>query len=757
MGQAYSALAHPTPAVKASFPCEVVPGGIRIKTQTWICPPGGERARPACFGDNQLQIPDRSGSERLCSTCISLGRLTTTHWDSINNFREVIVKHHHSVSALIESVRGGCHFCGLLLIAWEEKCCLCQEPSGEWVGKAECNSASLHGGIKLRFQRVETKIHLTGIKVDEVQITILCGDLLPGMGGQLICTPLDTNLPNFPESCLPSGSDTNTGSPASLSRIKAWLDICTSSHPACSQADSQPPPLPTRVVAVGQKGSSRCYLVSGKKKNGYYATLSHCWGDPINRPLATTDQTLPCRQQGIEDDELPQTFRDAVGVCREIGLEYLWIDSLCIIQEQESQEDWATEAPRMGLVYGNSSLTISASAAVNSTKGCFRERLGLVFWSCPAVLFGQTCYISRYPTQQEEHRGDPGDIKGNPLAGRAWVLQEQVLSRRSIIFSKNHLIWRCPTLSTSEKYPLGIPHAPKISVDNHRLLYCIINGITSLIPKDLGVDIYTCWYRMVAEFTSRSLTYDEDRLPAIAGIAKRFGVTADDSYHAGLWRRDMILGLLWHPTCLSPAVTTKSARAPSWSWASVNCGVNYLHLLSAGSDASRVPLSPLVDILDVSDPPTCEDHPFGVTSKASLRLSGVLLAVVRDEDEDSGLSLVENGTRFANDIDNFSSDVWDLDRPAQTPLVCLPVCVRHDPYHRGIRGDGELYKASWEKSLKTGIDEFGRFNTVYCLILQTIEGKQGTYSRVGMCNIGRHKTIEISRMVFGERTSLTII
>jgi len=169
---------------------------------------------------------------------------------------------------------------------------------------------------------------------------------------------------------------------------------------------------------------------------------------------------------------------------------------------------------------------------------------------------------------------------------------------------------------------------------------------------------------MVADFTPRSLTYDEDRLPVIAGIAKRFGVTVNDSYHTGLWRRDIIFGLLWHAISRSLVYPTKSARAPSWLWASVNCGVNYLHLLSPGCDASRIPLSLLVDVLDVLDPLTCEDHPFGATLKASLRVSGILLTVVRDEHEESGLALAENGTRFAEDIGDPSWDVWDYDRPA---------------------------------------------------------------------------------------------
>ncbi|ORY08584.1 heterokaryon incompatibility protein-domain-containing protein [Clohesyomyces aquaticus] len=760
MGQAYSAWTAPAPNPEPALPWEAVPGGIRIKTQTWVVPPGDDRSRPSCFGESQARIQERSESERLCSSCLSLGRLTAKHWDAVNKFREITANHHHSVSALLESVRGGCHLCGLLLIAWEQNCSLSQESNGDWVGKAETNSVSLDSEIKLRFQRVQTKIQLTGVEVDEVQITILCGDMLPGMAGQLICTPIDSNLRALPATCHPSANDTNTGSSASFSRIKAWLDICTSSHPACSQADSQPPPLPTRVIAVGQKGSSTCYLVSGENKSGFYATLSHCWGNPANRPLTTTDQTLALRQQGIGDDELPKTFQDAVQVCREIGIEYLWIDSLCIIQEQKSQADWAKEAPSMGFVYGNSTLTICAAAAADSTKGCFKERLGLICWPCPIDLFGQRCYVSRYPTKNEESRGDPGDRDGMPwnsLAKRAWVLQEQVLSRRSVIFSEHRLIWRCPTLSTSEKYPLGIPHAPNITVDNHRIFHCIINGITLFMPKDPKVDIYTCWYRLVEDFTSRRLTYENDKLPAIAGIARRFAATANDSYHGGLWKRDLVLGLLWHSTMLTAGVTTKAARAPSWSWASVNCGVSFSHMLSAGSDAARIPLSPLLDILNVSDPQTHEDHPFGMTSKASLRLSGVLLSVVEDEDEESGLFFPVNGTRYADDIENFIPDVWDLDKPAQTPLFCLPVCVRHDPYYRGMRGNGELYKSSWENSLQTGMDEFKRFNTLFCLVLRAIEGEQDTYSRVGACVIGKHKTIEISRKCLGERRPLTII
>lgn len=165
----------------------------------WHMPPGGrnDQARPTCFGYGQFQIPDRSGSDRLCSTCMSLGHLESTLWDSINNFHEVIVKHHHSVNALVESACGGCHFCGLLLMEWESRFYLCQEPGGGWVGESGTDAASLDGDIKLKIERVKKTDRFRGFEAEEIQIAILCGDLPPGILRQLICTPMESERSLF--------------------------------------------------------------------------------------------------------------------------------------------------------------------------------------------------------------------------------------------------------------------------------------------------------------------------------------------------------------------------------------------------------------------------------------------------------------------------------------------------------------------------------------------------------------------------------
>jgi len=189
MNQIHSSPTPPIVTTQASVPSEVVPGGERIKTEEFVRPSGNDQAQPACFGGGKLQIPERSESDRLCSVCLSLGRLNSTHWHDIAHTSGVVINHHHSFHALVKSAREGCHLCGLLLIAWEEEYRLEQEPGRGWVGKAQYDSASLNEGIKLKFERLDTTIPLNGGMIDEVRITSLCGEFL---GGRLICKAMDS-------------------------------------------------------------------------------------------------------------------------------------------------------------------------------------------------------------------------------------------------------------------------------------------------------------------------------------------------------------------------------------------------------------------------------------------------------------------------------------------------------------------------------------------------------------------------------------
>ena len=182
---------------QGSGPEEVVLSGFQNKDSKRVPLPGEEKAQPGCFGASQLRIPEHSESDRLCSTCTSLGHPNSTRWKSINNFLIVIVDHHHSFDALLKSAHEGCHLCGLLLIAWEEKWYLEQESGIGWAAKRWSSSASLNAGIRLEFRRVIRTLAWNSVVVDEVQISILCGDTPLIRGGRLICNAMDSKRSSF--------------------------------------------------------------------------------------------------------------------------------------------------------------------------------------------------------------------------------------------------------------------------------------------------------------------------------------------------------------------------------------------------------------------------------------------------------------------------------------------------------------------------------------------------------------------------------
>jgi len=148
------------------------------------------------------------------------------------------------------------------------------------------------------------------------------------------------------------------------SRIASWLHDYESSHPNCGR--DAPPAMPTRVIATSQDGDELYSYETCPGETGRYA-LSHCWGTPEDRPPMTFRGNLSQRKQFIPVTELPEIFKDAVQLCKTLGISYLWIDSLCIIQDDAV--DWAQEAARMANVYESATITPSAKGAKNCKMG----------------------------------------------------------------------------------------------------------------------------------------------------------------------------------------------------------------------------------------------------------------------------------------------------------------------------------------------------------------------------------------------------
>ena len=151
-------------------------------------------------------------------------------------------------------------------------------------------------------------------------------------------------------------------------RIKAWLEECSSKHEFCSPPELNTK-LPTRVINVGSTGQT-VTLFEHNGTTGRYMTLSHSWGS--SPQLTTTTKRLNEFKKGVEVSSLPKNFQDAVQITRKLGIRFLWIDSLCIIQDDP--QDWERESAQMASIYRNSYLTISATASPDSSSGCFPRR-----------------------------------------------------------------------------------------------------------------------------------------------------------------------------------------------------------------------------------------------------------------------------------------------------------------------------------------------------------------------------------------------
>ncbi|PVH85430.1 HET-domain-containing protein, partial [Cadophora sp. DSE1049] len=264
--------------------------------------------------------------------------------------------------------------------------------------------------------------------------------------------------------------------------------------------------------------------------------LSHRWVG--NMPGRLTTENSAQLLHVIPAAFLSATFKDAIIVTRRLGFRYLWIDSLCIIQD--SVEDWATESASMHLIYGNSSYNISALAASNYTQGLFLTTpvYSPIRISMSTDGIEASCILRMSDTWNDF-------VTSSPLNLRGWVCQERLLSPRTLHFTSHQLFWECGQLSASEDWPDGVPPraAPKVNPNYPKYVlphddHEIKNAFSQLARSDIPVDrvtAQTIWAKVVKLYTRASLTFSTDKLIAISGIATRFQPHFRGRYLAGLW------------------------------------------------------------------------------------------------------------------------------------------------------------------------------------------------------------------------------
>ncbi|KAK3495237.1 heterokaryon incompatibility protein-domain-containing protein [Neurospora hispaniola] len=278
-----------------------------------------------------------------------------------------------------------------------------------------------------------------------------------------------------------------------VKRLKQWLSMCLQRHgPQCCTMrsgeeidESLPPILPSRVIDVGSlSGSVGARLVESDGKRGYYTALSYCWGSSLkaDRPYLTTTKTLEKHLSALPWDSLPKTLQDAILLTRATGVQYLWIDSLCIIQD--SNADWKKEAASMGTVYAHARLVIAATTGADAEAGLFPSQTCI---HRPGET-SSALYFSKLPKES-------GSPQHNlPLFTRGWAFQEWVLARRIVFWTQDRMCWHC---------------AEGCAGDDSKNVWTS----SGLFGR------YNTWKEIVTRYSGREFTYPTDKLMAISGIA----------------------------------------------------------------------------------------------------------------------------------------------------------------------------------------------------------------------------------------------
>ncbi|GJC84332.1 hypothetical protein ColLi_07170 [Colletotrichum liriopes] len=411
--------------------------------------------------------------------------------------------------------------------------------------------------------------------------------------------------------------------------LAGWrLRRCKASHKLCKPRSLE---MPTRIIAVGKAGQKPRLMVTNGLQESYMA-LSYCWG-PGKDTFTLTHKTKDELFGGVMEGKLTKTHQESINFARSLGIDYVWIDALCIIQGDA--DDWAFESQRMAQVYGNAALTVIAGRSSDARDGFLTNRLEQKVPPCALRLSPNT--------KDTVNVCLPRSTVIGPVSTRGWCFQEEKLSTRAIIFGQEQIIYQC---RSEKNWEDG-------QVDFQDLKPTFLTPGFSTGVAHSAADKETTlmmWYEFVDMFTMRALSNPHDVFAAIASIAKLAQDVLGSRYLAGIWEEDLVRGLLWKPRHQvhahfkdpltrpkpTPFAPAPVIRAPSWSWASVEGPTRRIYNPRKSKlfqDSNYVKIKPKLggrwtatDDCDVTalHMPNCELQILGRTAKAVLIKTGVV-------------------------------------------------------------------------------------------------------------------------------------
>ncbi|KAF2447590.1 HET-domain-containing protein [Karstenula rhodostoma CBS 690.94] len=438
----------------------------------------------------------------------------------------------------------------------------------------------------------------------------------------------------------------DTSSEYAFQIVSKWLHDCLQSHDRCSIYKTAR--LPKRILELT---ATTVLLRENLNRPAAYACLSHCWGEK-GPALRLTSNTIDTLRSGVARAQLPETFKDAVEICDRLGIHFIWIDAMCIVQD--NLKDWASTASVMADIYEGAYLTIAATASNDSNGGCF-SRLRENFKD---VTLGNTGLCARRNLPRFPKRPLHNDTTEWPLLERGWVFQERRLSTRVVHYARDQLFWECGSTFFSA---CGDQNW---TVDQS---FGVKNDYSNDMKFD-GGDPRNGWRALITLYSKLKFTKSCDRLPALAGVVEREQRRRkDDTYVAGMWKNTLLedLGFSQY-TCYG-----NTPGIPSWSWACIEDSVNFTDIMY-----HRNATTELISIDTIPDGPSN----MGKVVSASIRLKGptfsiravAYLSTYLEYFLDNGVDQLAN---FDYNLKGTSEFYDDLDPDAELLLIVMSASI----------------------------------------------------------------------------------
>lgn len=537
----------------------------------------------------------------LCQRCAPL---------TVNELVEDDVLFHADMSALKASAERGCEFC---LLCWDAVH-TAHEPRVAKLVRGE--SAWMEG------EPWTPTVWLRGVNffdrgVDGARVEVTCGKLIdggvgerqpgsehnpiPAVRGSLEVYEYDQchtsylvfnlktdvpvkRLPGRPSRFRLRGrrSTADCNPELYVPLIRDWMSYCCTHHQLCG--GNTPLDMPTRVIDVGNHGAPTtpvCLVTTDGLRERYIA-LSYCWGPDTSGVLTLNASTHAALAQGVPETQLAKTHREIVSLARALGIRYVWVDALCIIQGDA--KDWERESKAMAEVYGNATLTVIAGRSAATKDGFVAN------YSFSAQRRPSPCVlpVGGLIDAGVLVVGACRSVSYGPVSGRGWCFQEKMLSRRAVVFAEQQLGFYCAVQGVWEN---GVT---KPNLWRPRFLQrpgssTATTSKTAKRPAHLSAqdEVLRDWYGILTQFSVCQLSNPHDVFAAIIAVSQQASRLLNSRYLAGIWECDLVRGLLWRPAhhfrteiaMRAPTTRPKPSkfttetgpviRSPSWSWAAV--------------------------------------------------------------------------------------------------------------------------------------------------------------------------------------------